>query len=286
MEPLSEFELRGLIGQRVFSQTPGLHGILEAVREDGFLLVTTPFGTAYLHPTSLMPPPRFPPVCRVSTQFGRGRVIRSMHRERVGVVYEVELMDCRLANATNATGYFAAPSVKCAASAGELRVFKALEELEALRLVGNTAFNAQDFDAAISAYEQGASVLTTCTGAARGEDGSPPVLDIALRSTMREALIKVFSNLSMAFNKKGDVDSLKQAVYYTSQVSGGWAGCLTCSLHTGVYFLPRGHFLTPFFLHTHLHAPAPTCRPWTLTPMTLRGTSPNSCTVGPRPTRV
>jgi hypothetical protein len=221
MDKLSEFELRGMIGQRVFSQTPGLHGILEAVRGDGFLLVTTPFGTAYLHPTSLMPPPRYPPVCRVSTQFGRGRVIKSMHRERVGVVYEVELLDCRLANGTFATGYFASPSVKCAASVAEMRVFRALEELETLRVAGNTAFNAQDYDAAISAYEQGSSALTTSTGAGRGEDGSPPTLDIALRSAMREALIKIFSNLSMALNKKGDTDSLKQAVYYTTQVSWG-----------------------------------------------------------------
>jgi len=140
-----------------------------------------------------------------------------MLRDFVGVVYEVELVDCKLANNGYATGYLAASCVQSAVNPAEWKILKALEEMETLRLKGNSAFNLNDYDGAIAAYEQGSTVLTTAAQP-RGEDGTPHPLDIALRATMRESLVKTFSNISIAFNKKGDEESLKQAVYYATQV--------------------------------------------------------------------
>ena len=222
MDTRSLFELRCLVGQRVFFRTPGLSGILEDVRVDGFLLVALSapgravFGRGYLHASSLMPVERFPVHCSVLTQYGRGRVLAVEVRPIVGVVYTVAMQECRLPGGALATAYLAAPSVRASPnSAAETALLKCVAEVEGLRLQGNAAFKASNFDAAIAAYERANTRVMQQVNATESSDVNPAIGDI-----LKDVLVKGHNNLAVSLMRKGDHDSMLAALGVAQQVRG------------------------------------------------------------------
>ena len=222
MDTRSQFELRSLVGQRVFFRTPGLSGILEDVRVDGFLLVALSapgravFGRGYLHASSLMPVERFPVHCSVLTQYGRGRVLAVEVRPIVGVVYTVAMQECRLTGGALATAYLAAPSVRASPnSAAEIALLKCVAEAEGLRLQGNAAFKASNFDAAIAAYERANTRVMQQVNATESSDVNPAIGDI-----LKDVLVKGHNNLANSLMRKGDHDSMLAALGVAQQVRG------------------------------------------------------------------
>lgn len=211
MDTLSLYELRAMVGERLFFKTPGLTGILRAVRADGTLEVALPFGAGYLRAPSVMLPGgrRLAAGCACATPYGPGRVLAAEARPEVGVVYTVALLSARAPQGAPpvATAYLAAPSVRATSSAAQNALLWAVAEAEELRLRGNRSYEAKDYGAAIEAYEGSVAHI-----AAHVQGADSASMDASVESVLVEALLKNYGNLAHSLNLKGGADNFRKAV--------------------------------------------------------------------------
>jgi hypothetical protein len=215
MDEVSLYELRSMVGQRLFFKTPGLTGLLRAVRADGTLEVELPFGSGYFRAGAVMLPRRRLAVgCACATPYGPGRVLAAEVRPEVGVVYTVALLGAQ--GAPVATGYLAAPSVTATASAAQNALLWAVAEAEELRLRGNKSFEAKDYGAAIEAYEGSVAHI-----AAHVQGADSASMDATVEAVLVEALLKNYGNLAHSLNLKGGTDNWRKAVATCKMVRGG-----------------------------------------------------------------
>ena len=153
-------ELQSLVssGFPLSTRTPGLRGVLTALRgaPDGAaasssaaslsVVLSLPFGTAYLRVSDLSPPPRHAPGARVRTPFGRGVVTarRARPGTAAGYDYAVELIDNRLSGWTAAeprcaAGYLAPRDVVHRPD-DERTADECVADADLMRTRGNAAF--------------------------------------------------------------------------------------------------------------------------------------------------
>lgn len=184
-------------------------GTLTSARPDGFLCVALPFGAAFIRPSALA---TFPPGARVSTDFGRGCVRSVEARPGAGLVYQVALLDCNLANGGVATGALNARGVRPRAAAAGATFAECLEDADAERALGNAAYVAGAMPPAIDAYQR--SLL-------RLQDGSRGCSGPAQREVLRDKFTTCLSNLAIALNREGTPASFERALRQATEVRAG-----------------------------------------------------------------